>query len=199
MRIISNTLNSQLITTDSQRLVVVTRQPVFLSWCRQYMFEFNVREQKKSSKSVFERCTLGRSDDSFFSILQCLHYQMLTTKHYLRITLLSQRRFARNSGQKFCPRMQKLRRLCLIINSLHTKLWLNSEAYRMIEAYPLSWFWLIATSSPGLFPQKMGEKSPGDEVGLIGHPRGKDGPRLHPLPPPSLYTHPPRNSPLWGL
>ena len=43
---------------------------------------------------------------------------MLTTKHYLRITLLSQRRFARNSGRKFCPRMQKLGRLCLIKSSL---------------------------------------------------------------------------------
>ena len=104
---------------------------------------------------------------------------MLTTKHYLRITLLSQRRFARNSGRKFCPRMQKLARLCLIISSLLLK-------YGWIRE-------LAGWSKRILYP----------DFDRLATREGKmvQGCRLPPPPPPppkAIHTHPKKNPPCGG-
>ena len=101
---------------------------------------------------------------------------MLTTKHYLRITLLSQRRFARNSGRKFCPRMKKLGRLCLINSSLLLNFGWIRELARWSKRILCPDFDRLAT--------------PGGKMVQGCRPP-------HP-PPPQSYTHTPKKNPPCG-
>ena len=98
---------------------------------------------------------------------------MLTTKHYLRITLLSQRRFARNSGRKFCPRMKKLGRLCLINSSLLLNFGWIRELARWSKRILCPDFDRLATRGP--------------RWSKVADP-----------PPPQSYTHTPKKNPPCG-